>query len=82
MQTAGIEPGTDEGKAVARELRALESEPEVPSPRDVWIAVPPVGTAHARRVGTLNVWLVFRVNADTAIAMMVTRTPLVPIDGD
>jgi hypothetical protein len=82
MQTARLEPGTDEGKAVARALRALESAPDLPRPDDVWIAIPPMGTAHACRVEALNVWLIFRVNADAVVAMMVTRQPPVPIDED
>ena len=60
-------------------IRWMEA-PELPIPWDVRISIPPVRKAWARRVEGFNLWVLWDKGGESTIAMMVTRTPPVPID--
>ncbi len=80
MQAIGVKPGTEEGRAIAAGLRMLSQTSELPGIEDTAIAIPPVLRAWSRRLGTRNLWLLYRFDSETITAFAVTASPPVPIE--
>jgi len=51
----------------------------VPAIEDVAVAIPPVLRAWCRRVGTRNLWVLYRLDAEFIFIFAVVRSPPVPI---
>ena len=66
--------------ALARTIVALTRD-ELPGPGDVATMVPPVVTLHARRVRGFNLWVLYRFDDLSVVAVLLTGKPPVPVDG-
>ncbi len=66
--------------AVGRTINAICDAPALPTPFDVVGAMPPTSAALVRRVAGFNLWLWYQHDDATAVFLMVTATPPVPVD--
>jgi hypothetical protein len=75
----GIDPATPRGVALAKVLRALESDAQLPGPGDVVATIPPTSIALVRRVPGRNLWVWYRVEGERLFLRHVSAEPPVPV---
>jgi len=76
----GIEPASPRGIALARVIRALASESELPGAGDFVANIPPTSSALVRRVPGRNLWIWYRVEGDRLLLRHLSTEPPVPVD--
>ena len=80
LRATGVPSGSEASAAVGATLSTLADAAALPGLSDLEAAVPPTGRAFVRRVQGRNLWLWYRVESDEIVALLVTKTPPVPID--
>lgn len=75
LARARLRPGTPDGRALARTIRALLDAEILPGALDVVVPIPPVARAYVRRVAGRNLWLWYDVVDEAVILVFVSRQP-------
>lgn len=71
--------GSPAAKQLARTQKVLAGAATLPGPIDFEASIPPTRWAWVRRVTGQNLWLYYTFDDDTVIALLVVKSPPVPV---